>query len=163
MTAANVYLLRQNRTLQATREGRAEEVPVGKVVADINGVDMADKPVSLTLSQRKATVLMIYSPTCPFCRRNWPTWTTLIDKQQNNPDVDIAVIDMTATATPEFITREHVGRAHIIHKLDPRDAIALNLNFVPQTIVIGSDSRVKGVWTGVLSQENIQQIARLLL
>ena len=51
----------------------------------------------------------------------------------------------------------------ILHKLNPKDIVDLDLNIVPQTILIGSDSKVKKVWTGVLSVDDIASLNKLLL
>jgi len=161
-TAANAYLLHVNKALRASKVGRVVAVPVGQVVSSISGLGFGDTPVSLSTSGKKATVFMVYSPVCPFCEKNWPSWTGLISSN-NSQDVNFVVADLTSTATPDFVSKKHSGRAMILHKLNPKDIVDLDLNIVPQTILIGSDSKVKKVWTGVLSVDDIASLNKLLL
>lgn len=80
----------------------------------------------------------------------------------NDQHVEFVLVDLTSTASSQFIAEKNVGRAKVIRKLDPQQVVALNLNMTPQTIVIGSDSRVKKVFTGVLSADDIAALNKLL-
>ena len=158
MTAANIFLLHSNKELRAKTRTVAE-VPVGKSVKSISGMDFLNTPVSITTRSR-STVLMLYSPTCPYCEKNWPSWSSVISHLQDR-NVTLATVDLTASATPEFIAAKKTGRALAIKKLDPADFVALDLNLTPQTILIGGDSKVQKVWTGVLKPSDLETLLKL--
>lgn len=164
MTAANIYLLRVNRTLRISRSGRSPipvEVLKGVLVKEVSGLDFENRAVNIPTFGKKATVLMCFSPVCPFCEKNWPSWSSIISNVSDK-DVDFVVIDLTSLATPEFLAGKHIGRAQVVHRLNPKDFVTLNLTLTPLTIVIGSDSKVKNVWTGVLSAEDVASLSKLL-
>jgi hypothetical protein len=163
MTTANVYLLRDNRSLRSARAEKSTEVTiVGKVVNTVTGLDLNDRPVTIATSGKKATVIMAYSPVCPYCEKNWSNWSALITRVPNQ-SVNFVTVDLTGMATPEFLSKKQPGRARTIHKMDPEEMAELNLIATPETIVIGSDSKVKRVWAGVLSADDIAVLNKLLI
>ena len=159
MTGANIYLLKVNKSLLAAR-AISREVPVGKSVPIISGIDFNNQPITLVTSRKKATVLLAYSPTCPYCEKNWSTWTSLIHRVSRS-DVDFVVVDLTGLASPSFVEKKSTGRATVLHRMDPKQRVALDLNATPQTAVIGQDGKVSKVWTGVLSPSDIAALDKL--
>jgi thiol-disulfide isomerase/thioredoxin len=163
MTAANIYLLRANRTLRISSSWSPLKVEVtrGVLVKAVSGLDFENRTVDIPTFGKKATVLMCFSPVCPFCEKNWPSWSLLINSV-GDKNVNFVVVDLTSDATPEFLASKHIGRAQVIHRLNPQDVVTLDLALTPQTVVIGGDSKVEKVWTGVLSADDLRSLTTLL-
>lgn len=161
MTGANLYVLRVNKALRDYVTSNARAVQEGTVVSTISGLGIDDNPVSVSTARNKATVVMVFSPTCPYCKKNWPAWASLIH-QTTNPSINFVLVDITSTVTHQFLETKQIERTQVIRKLDPAQFVALNLNLTPQTIVIGSDSKVREVFTGAMTPEEITKLATLL-
>lgn len=163
MTGANVYLLHLNRNLSSSSAGTAHSaaLPIGKEIRTISGIGFDNAPISIDTSTQKATVLMVYSPVCPYCERNWPNWSSLTKPVQNEK-VNFVAVDITGKATPEFLTKKHMARIRSLHRMDPRELVDLNLMETPETILIGADSKVKKTWYGVLSEDNLTELNRMI-
>src|ERR1700729_1061915 len=99
MTVANVYLLRGNRTLRASRSGSPLPVEVqrGVVVKAVSGLDFENHTIDIPTFGKKAAVLLCFSPVCPFCEKNWPSWSSLISNVSDQ-SVNFVVIDLTSDA-----------------------------------------------------------------
>lgn len=162
MTGANVYLLHINKSLRAVGAQRITGTPPGKVVTEISGLDFSDRPITINTSTKKATILLIYSPTCPYCEKNWPAWSALINRISDQ-DIDFVTVDVTSQASSDFLATKHPGRAYAIHRMNPREIVDLNLALTPETVVIGRDSKIQRVWAGPLSADDIASITKLVI
>ncbi len=151
MTASNVYLLHVNRTLRRYAQ-RSNEAAPGQFVAAVDGAGLDNAPIHLNPRRSHGTLLMIYSPLCQFCEKNWPAWHSLI-QQGKDGGIVFATIDLTGKADKTFLEQRGVDQAIAIHQFDPKEALALQLNATPQTILIGQDGKIRKVWTGVLGPE----------
>ncbi len=137
MTASNVYLLHVNEKLRRLSQ-RSNEVAPGQVVPAVDGVGLDSAPIHLSPVRNHATLLMIYSPFCQFCEKNWPAWQSLIQRGQGGHTA-FATIDLTGKADRAFLQKRGVDQAIAIHQFDPKEALALQLNATPQTILIGQE------------------------
>jgi len=160
-TAANVYLMRANKKLRSNATAIAIQVSVGRTIPSVSGVDLTNIPISVSTAGKKATVLMVYSPTCPFCEANWHSWTSIIART-TDPKVGFAAIDLTSKASSSFLSSKKTGRALLIHQMDPNQVVELNLSLTPMTILIGGDSKVARTWTGVLTANDIEELTKFL-
>jgi thiol-disulfide isomerase/thioredoxin len=163
MTGANIYLLHLNKTLRTSpvATSRSVALPAGKEVKLISGIDVDGSPMNVDPSKGKATVLMVYSPTCPYCELNWPNWSSLAKTDQDR-NINFVAVDITGKAAPDFLAKKGIAQIRSMHRMDPQEIVDLNLILTPETILIGSDSKVIKAWYGVLSKENSAELNKML-
>ncbi|MGB8129882.1 MAG: hypothetical protein WCG81_08815 [Candidatus Angelobacter sp.] len=104
LLAANIALLRHNRQLKAqiSLPPPSLEAAVGAQVIDLKGFDPAGKPVEVLYGQDPRKVLvLVFSPTCPFCDQNWPKWGQVISSLDRSVVRPVGV-DVTSIATPRL-------------------------------------------------------------
>ena len=159
----NVALLRQNRTLrnQLAVPPPASEVPLGTQVPDLAGFDVSGRHISVAYGQNQPKVLLfVFSPSCQFCAQNWPKWWQLfpsIDRSNVRP----VGVDVSSTATPDYINEHRLNEMPVLTQLDPKDTVGYHLRLTPQTILVDGNGRVEKVWSGVLDDNNVAEIERM--
>jgi hypothetical protein len=160
LLAANIALLRQNRQLKAqiSLPPPSLEAAVGAQVIDLKGFDPAGKPVEVLYGQDPRKVLvLVFSPTCPFCDQNWPKWGQVISSLDRSVVRPVGV-DVTSTATPPFISQHQLSGLPVFVKLDPRAMVNYRFQLTPQTILVDRFGKVEKVWTGVLNDSAVADL-----
>jgi hypothetical protein len=74
----------------------------------------------------------------------------------------VVVLDLSDEVDEEYFNKQGVPPPMTVRSIDPSAILAYNLRVTPQTILVGSDGQTKGVWTGVLSSNEIKQIVKLM-
>lgn len=161
MTSANMFLLHQNKVLRSQSSKTSLRVPEGTVVSTLAGLDFDNKPVNFSTADRRATVVLVYSPTCHYCEMNWANWRNLI-ANVNSSRVRFIAADVTSNAHADFLGEKGVKGIDSIHRVDPGELVSMELDLTPQTILIGADSRVKHVWSGVLSPKDLSDLKAMV-
>ncbi len=160
MTIGNIFLLKTNKALK-TEIMQSREVATGQYVDLLSGLDEHGNAISIKPSSYKKTVVLVFSPTCPYCQVNWPKWSALVDGKHDSR-VQFVLVDLTSSSTNQFIVSKGLGKATLIKKLDSEQIKSLNLSETPQTIVIGPDSKVAKVFSGVLSEGSVILLNNML-
>ena len=78
---SNWRLIRENRELSATAHYYASlrHTLAGVQVPAIHGKDLAGHDIDIAYRNgNRQTLLFVFSPTCPHCKRNWPAWLDLV-------------------------------------------------------------------------------------
>jgi thiol-disulfide isomerase/thioredoxin len=80
LAASNFTLARENRRLSGLAHYYASlrHTPEGVVLPDLGGKDPEGRDLTISYKDvNRDTLLLVFSPTCPHCRRNWPVWHDL--------------------------------------------------------------------------------------
>jgi peroxiredoxin len=153
LLAANIALLRQNRQLKAqiALPSPTLEAAVGAQMPDLKGFDPEGKPVEVHYGQDPRKVLvLVFSPTCPFCDQNWPKWEQVISSLDRSAIRPVAV-DVTSTTAPPFVSQHQLTTLPVFLKVDPTATVTYRFQLTPQTILVDPSGKVEKVWTGVLN------------
>jgi hypothetical protein len=155
-----IELIRTNRSLsdelRETRIQRGLEARAGTTVPALHGLSLTGAPVELAHPDR-ATLLMVFSPSCGFCERNWPHWQAIL-KQLNRERIRPALVDLSSTASASFLSGYHVDRELFIKRVDPAAYAQYSFRVTPQTILINRNGTVAHVWTGLLTDQEQKEI-----
>lgn len=92
---------------------------------------------------------------------NWANWRNLI-ANVNSSRVRFIAADVTSNAHADFLGEKGVKGIDSIHRVDPGELVSMELDLTPQTILIGADSRVKHVWSGVLSPKDLSDLKAMV-
>ena len=160
LLAANIALIRQNSQLKAqlSLPSPAMEAAAGAQVPALRGVDVEGKPVEVLYGKDSRKVLvMVFSPTCPFCDQNWPKWQQVISSLDLSA-IRPVLVDVTSTTTAGFVSQHQLSNLPVILKADPRATVDYRMRLTPQTILVDPNGKVEKVWTGVMTDSAVADL-----
>ncbi len=164
LLAANIALIHQNSQLKARLElpPPQMEASQGAQMPDLRGTDVEGKPVEVLYGKDSRKVLvLVFSPTCPFCDQNWPKWQQVISSLDRSA-VRPVLVDVTSTTTAGFVSQHQLASLPVILKADPRATLDYRLHLTPQTILVDPNGKVEKVWTGVLNDSSVADLKQHL-
>ena len=97
LLAANIALIHQNSELKSrlSLAPPSLEAATGAQMPDMHGFDLTGKPIEVDYGKDPRKVLvLVFSPTCPFCDENWPKWQQVISSLDRSAIRPVAV-DLT--------------------------------------------------------------------
>jgi peroxiredoxin len=134
------------------------EASQGAQMPDLRGTDLEGKPVEVLYGKDSRKVLvLVFSPTCPFCDQNWPKWQQVISSLDRSA-IRPVLVDVTSTTTASFVSQHQLASLPVILKADPRDTLDYRLHLTPQTILVDPNGKVEKVWTGVLNDSSLADL-----
>ena len=163
LLAANIALIHQNSQLKARLAAPPPQLEAaqGAQMPDLRGFDLAGKPVEVLYGKDPRKVLvLVYSPTCAFCKQNWPKWQAMITSLDPSAVRTVAV-DVTSSSSEIFIQQHQLAGLPVFQKVDPQATVDYRFQLTPQTILVDSAGKVEKVWTGVLNDSTLSEIKRL--
>lgn len=149
--------------LMAAEHARVESV-VGTAIPTFTAytLDGTRFPVVFertTKAQR--TLFFVYSPECRVCDVNWPQWNRVRTAAASAGTRQL-FIDLTATSTDPYLTRNGIASTHVITHVPAAVAGRLRLTVTPQLILTNQRGEVTAVWTGVLTELDVSDVIRRL-
>jgi len=160
LVLVNVLLVQQNKKLKvlAKRPDRALEVKPGTALPPLEGFDGNGDRHSIDYGQdSRKTVLLLLSPQCRACEENMPNWKAIINGVDRR-SFRLAAVSLQSEGIKEFASRNGINQVPVLTKIDPKYRVTYNLALTPQTILIAADGKVEKVWTGVLREEDKQNV-----
>jgi peroxiredoxin len=160
----NILLVQQNKKLKvlANRPDRALEIKPGTALPPLEGFDSNDARHSVDYGQDpRKTVLLVLAPRCYACEENMPNWEAIINGLDRR-SFRLVAVSLQSEGLNEYASRHGINRVPILTKIDPKYRVAYNLALTPQTILIGADGKVEKVWTGILREEDKQDVGLAL-
>jgi len=164
LLAANIDLIHQNSQLKArlALPPPQLEASLGAQMPDLKGFDLAGKPVEVSYGKDPRKVLvLVYSPTCPFCEQNWPKWEGMIASLDRSAVRPVAV-DVTSTSSEGFVQQHRLASLPVFQKINPQATVSYRLQLTPQTILVDATGKVEKVWTGVLNDSAVADLKQRL-
>src|SRR5438270_2736883 len=110
LLAANIALIHQNQQLKAqlSLPPPVLEAAAGTQVPDLRGFDPDGKPLEVLYGKDPRKVLvLVFSPTCPFCEQNWPKWEQVISSLDRSA-VRPVLVDVTSTSQAPFLSQHQL-------------------------------------------------------
>jgi len=133
---------------------------IDSFVRRIEGHDLSNRATALDLStQSQQTLLMVLSPMCRYCADNWPYWHELL---RSAPGANVVFADTSGDVDLGYFQKVGVSPPLQVVKVGLQTKLAYKLNTTPTTILLGPGGRVKGVWIGLLSSDEVSAIKRKL-
>ncbi|HEY2363073.1 MAG TPA: redoxin domain-containing protein [Candidatus Angelobacter sp.] len=160
LLAANIALIVQNNHLKAqlSQPPPALEVTAGSQMPDLRGFDPDGKAVEVDYGKDPRKVLvLVFSPTCPFCDQNWPKWEQVISSADRSVVRPVGV-DVTSTAKAPFLSQHQLTGLPVLERVDPRVMMNYHFQLTPQTILLDPAGKVEKVWTGVMTDSAVSDL-----
>src|SRR4051794_8554037 len=160
LLAVNIALIHQNSQLKAqlSQPPPALELTTGTQMPDLKGFDPEGKPIGVEYGKDPRKVLvLVFSPTCPFCEQNWPKWEQVISSLDRSVVRPVGV-DVTSTAKEPFLSQHQLTGLPVVEKVDPRVMLNYRFQLTPQTILLDPAGKVEKVWTGVMTDSAVSDL-----
>ena len=150
---ALVGLIQQNHSLRAALVGEPG-LAIGTTVEAIDAVTPDGLPHPLRWNDpAHDRLLLIFTTSCPACKENQAGWRHLAATV--GAEVEVVGISLDDTEATQIYRDAHDLRFPVVVATNRTAfAEAYAVTSVPTTLLVGRDGRVRGVWTGVLSQEH---------
>jgi peroxiredoxin len=160
LLAVNIALIHQNSQLKAqlSQPPPALELTTGTQMPDLRGFDPDGKPVEVLYGKDPRKVLvLVFSPTCPFCEQNWPKWEQVISSLDRSVVRPVGV-DVTSTSQAPFLSQHQLTGLPIFERVEPRVMLNYRFQLTPQTILLDPAGKVEKVWTGVMTDSAVADL-----
>lgn len=160
LLAANIALIHQNNQLKAQLSvpPPALEIAAGTQMPDLRGFDPEGKPVEVEYGKDPRKVLvLVFSPTCPFCDQNWPKWEQVITSLDRSVVRPVGV-DVTSTSKAPFLSQHQLTGLPVLEKVEPQVMLNYRFQLTPQTILLDPGGKVEKVWTGVMTDSSVADL-----
>jgi hypothetical protein len=148
------------RPIASINRTQPKELHIGSTISNLYGHTITNQTLKLNLThQRGDTLVLVLSPSCPYCRINFHNWRTIIGIVPPNDRVVWA--DLTGTADPKYLKTYGIVEKATIILLDSQ-ANPIKTLPTPTTILLDSNGIVKWTHSGVLDVDQVKQIKLLL-
>ncbi len=153
-----VFLSVENRSLEAQLYPEVPGLEAGEAAPVISAVTLEGEVKNFHWTEvSRERLLLVFTTTCSVCQKNQGVWRTLFEEL--GPELEFWGISLDLVE-PTVVYREVNGLPFPI--LLPKDrqifADAYKVSVVPTTIHIGSDGRIRRVWSGALSQDQVAEL-----
>ena len=141
---------------------RAREIPIGTPVPSVAGYGPQGNRVELDTASSSATIVMVFSPYCGHCEDAWPLWGQLVAGVTQNKDIRPIFVDATSSVSLDYMLSHPVLAGQmLVTRVDPSTMAGFRLNFIPQTILVGSTGTVVRVWSGPMTALQVKEAVEL--
>jgi hypothetical protein len=162
LAASNLRLIRENRRLSDTAHYYASlrHTPAGIKLPDLRGKGLDGQ--DLTISYKDAnqeTLFLVFSPTCPHCKRNWPVW---LDLARGTAGKRVVFVNVGGPLPPRFSQSYRFDAAAVVAETSPDSILQYSLFEFPITMLVSADGHSEKVWVGELDSTEVMDIKKLL-
>ena len=145
-------LLDANKRLNAPPDGL--ELPTM-----LKGYNLDGQQIQLDLSKSaRKLALLLFDPACKICEENWTYWKKL---DRRDRSLDLIPVSTVRSVSRGYMARHWATDRWPLIGLDPALQEQLRMHAVPQTIVV-VDGKVQQSWFGLLSDSDVDEIAKAL-
>jgi hypothetical protein len=156
----NVALIRQDRRLAATAKTyeASMHLKVGDTVPPLSGTGPVGGAVTVTYEPSEPkTLLLVFARSCGACVMNWPAWQSVMNRLDPKHTRLVGVSLDNGGLSGQYL--QQMGMTTKTSMIpDIMSVIGYRFRYTPQTILIGSDSKVEGIWSGVLNAHQINEV-----
>ncbi|TLY28970.1 MAG: TlpA family protein disulfide reductase [Ignavibacteria bacterium] len=163
-----VLLTLQNRELKLmlkamTPMAQVEPLKTGEKVAPIvvQTLDGKISEISYT-NPTKKYLLFVLSTTCPHCEKALISWRTISQSNTAGKCDIIGVSLHNLDATRKYLATKDVGFYTVSAASDTSFSRKYRITGVPETILIKGNGSVEKVWIGELTQDQTNEIQKLM-
>jgi peroxiredoxin len=152
LVTLNVALVIQNRALKAAAGnpggGRSIVLKPGKVLPALTGMDTEGRELTFGFgADPRRTVLLVFSPRCPYCNENMPNWKA-IARGIDAKSFRVVAVSTSAEGVKEYVAKHELTNVSVIADVEPKNRVEYEMNLTPQTVLIAPDGTAEKVWTG---------------
>lgn len=162
LAASNFTLARENRRLSGLAHYYASlrHTPEGVVLPDLGGKDPEGRDLTISYNDvNRETLLLVFSPTCPHCRRNWPVWHDLARGAEGKR---VVFVNVGGALPAGFAQLYSFDSAAVMAETSPESILKYSFLETPITIVVSPGGRSEKVSSGELGSADVAAFKKLL-
>jgi hypothetical protein len=161
LAASNVWLVRENGQLRVeVQYYRAFREPrVGLKPPSLRGQGLDGKDVVVSYPSGSATLLLVFSPTCPHCKRNWPVWSRLTRLAK---DCRVIYVNAGGATDAAFRLQHDFGSATVVEHPDLQSILDYSLFQAPLTIYVSAKGQIERVWSGEIAPPDVAAAEKII-
>lgn len=166
MAGLNVALIVQNRSLKAATPNvggsRSIALKAGKSLPTLTGIDTEGRKLTFDFgTDPRKTVLLVFSPHCPYCAKNMPNWRA-IAQGIDAKSFRVVAVSILSEGVKEYAAKNELTNIPIIADPDPKNRVAYEMNLTPQTVLIDANGKAEKVWTGLITGTERDEVEQSL-
>ncbi len=165
LAVSDAVLVLQNRKIRALGSAcvASEQSYVGEVLPPVSGRTIAGSvsPAGYSVHGRK-TLVLAFDARCGECVVNARSWRRILSALDRERVRVIGVSLDGAGLSKKSLSEVGLGNADAVVDPDGETVLQYRLRLTPQTILVGPGGAVEGVWTGVLSRAEVNQVLGLV-
>jgi hypothetical protein len=108
---------------------------------------------------KQNTLLLVFSPTCPHCKRVWPLWLDLVRGAKAER---VVFVNVGAPLPANFSQVYGFDSAMIMAQASPKTILDYSFLEFPITILMSPEGRSEKVWTGEIAPSEVPGIMKLV-
>jgi hypothetical protein len=156
---SNWRLIRENQRLDARAEFYASlrHTPEGLLLPDLHGKGLDGRDLTISYGNgNQETLLLVFSPTCAHCKRNWPIWLESVHQAAAKR---VVFVNVGGPLPPDFSQIYSFDSGIVMAETSPESILRYSLFETPITILVSPQGRTEKVWAGELGKERAHQIS----
>lgn len=157
----NIYLSSRPHT---PRSGPTSSVRIGEKMSALTVADLSGHEVRLSwASDKRPTIVYVFTPTCPWCKRNLPNITALSAARQS--DYRFIGLSLSTSGLQEYVAANHIAFPVYSYPF-ANDQKLFSVGGTPATLLVSPDGSVRQLWLGAYSgytQKKVEEVFRLKL
>lgn len=160
LTFLNFFFILQNRRLVKKMETAPALgiASVGSRLPILAGRSPSGKSLTVNTASSRAVLILLFSPSCRYCDKNWPRWDQLL----RHPPVKSEVLFVSTTAVPSsYALEHHLGGLPVLTTLRSTTQNEFGMNATPQTILVKGGIVTRN-WPGPLKPVDVDAIRTTL-
>lgn len=164
LLTVNVMLQRRNHQLALENHAlsAADGPTIGSRISTLHGQTVSHERVTInTLVNNQKILLLVFSPSCPYCKIKLPTWREIL---KGNSAVNVLYLDISGSVTGAYLSSSGLPqpRTFPLVTLNPEERILFDLRATPTTVLLDPKGVVLGKWVGVITQPEERDLNNLL-
>lgn len=129
------------------------QLTAGSVMPALVGRGLNGVGASVTYgSDRRPTVLYVFSPGCAWCRRNMANLHALM--QADRDRFRWVGVSLVADGVQPYLAANRLAFDQVVANPSPASRAAYHLGPTPDTFVLGPDGRLEKLWPGAYGRES---------
>ena len=162
LAVTNWRLVRENKQLSATAQYYASlrHTPMGVKLPDLHGKGLDGQDLTISYKDvNQETLLLVFSPTCGHCKRNWPAW---LDLARGAAGKRVVFVNVGGPLPPQFSQSYSFDSETVVAEASPQSILQYSLFEFPMTILVSADGHSEKVWVGEMASREVASIKKLL-
>lgn len=162
-----VMLTRENRRLRAMAQGSQAVYPpdaiqAGDLVPAMRLVNRAGEEITedFRSTQGRQVLVLLVGRHCPYCLETLPRWNALLEQLQGARPRVICIQSDAKVKEDLMDLPEHIAG---FIAAEPMKSWVRHIPVEPGAVLIGPDGVVKGVWYGVPTEAQLEEMGRSAL